>query len=122
MTENVISSDESLRRLQGIPFGVAADELRITAIGAKIEFAKSELQTVQTYIDVVYAGRIAVTTDDGSELPVDTLAHLGSVLSNYEHSLFDQIAQLEYDQEKLLFPPDEDERCDDNEVPDNQDV
>ncbi|MDK4724977.1 hypothetical protein [Rhizobium phaseoli] len=109
MTENAISSDESLRRLEGIPFGVTADELRITAIGAKIEFAKSELQTVQAYFDVVYAGRIAVTTDDGSELPVDTLAHLGSVLSNYEQSLFDQIAKLEYEQERLLFPPDEDE-------------
>jgi len=107
MTENAISSDESLRRLKGIPFGVTADELRITAIGAKIEFAKRELQTVQAYIDVVYAGRIAVTTDDGIELPVDTLAHLGSILSNYEQSLFDQIANLEYEQEMLLFPPDE---------------
>ena len=109
MTENVISFDKSLQRLEGIPFGVSADELRITAIGAKIEFAKRELQTVQTYIDVVYAGRIAVTTDDGSELPVDTVAHLGSILSNYEQSLFDQIAKLEYEQEMLLFPPDEDE-------------
>lgn len=109
MTENVISFGESLQRLQGIPFGVTADELRITAIGAKIEFAKSELQTVQAYIDVAYAGRITVTTDDGSQLPVDTLAHLGSVLSNYEQSLFDQIAKLEHEQELLLFPPDEDE-------------
>ncbi|MBB4289492.1 hypothetical protein GGE16_001508 [Rhizobium leguminosarum] len=109
MTENVTSFDGSQQRLEGAPFGVTADELRITAVGAKIEFAKSELQTVQAYIDVAYAGRIAVTTDDGSELPADTLAHLGSVLSNYEQALFDQIAKLEYEQEMLLFPPDEDE-------------
>ncbi|MGR9268143.1 hypothetical protein ACU8OQ_12325 [Rhizobium leguminosarum] len=109
MTENVISFDESLQRLEDTPFGVTADELRITAIGSKIEFSKSELQTVQAYIDVVYAGRITVTTDDGSELPSDSLAHLGSVLSNYEQSLFNQIAKLEYEQEMLLFPPDKDE-------------
>ncbi|MGR9206371.1 hypothetical protein ACU8OG_20930 [Rhizobium leguminosarum] len=102
MTENVISFDESLQSLRGTPFGVTADELRITAIGAKIEFAKSELQTVQAYIDVAYAGRITVTRDDGSELPIDSL-------SNYEQTLFDQIAKLEYEQEMLLFPPDEDE-------------
>lgn len=57
-----------------------------------------------------------MTTDDGSELPVDTLAHLGSILSNYEQSLFDQIAKLEYEQEMLLFPADEDENSPDGDV------
>ncbi|MBX5195718.1 hypothetical protein HJB82_10320 [Rhizobium sp. NZLR10] len=75
MTENVVSFDESLQRLKSIPFGVTVDELRITSIGTKIVLAKSELQTVQAYIDVVYAGRITVMTDDGGELPGDTLAH-----------------------------------------------
>lgn len=37
------------------------------------------------------------------------LAHLGSILSNYEQTLFDQIAELEYQQEMLLFPSDEEE-------------
>ncbi|TBG28311.1 hypothetical protein ELG79_09040 [Rhizobium leguminosarum] len=69
----------------GNALGTTAEELRIAAIGSKIEFAKSELQTVQAYIDVVYAGKIAVTTDDGS-----------------------QIAELEYQQELLLYPPGED--------------
>lgn len=114
MSEKVASLDEGLQ--VGTPFGTTAEELRIAAIGSKIEFARSELQTVQAYIDVVYAGRVAVTTDDGSELPAAPLAHLGSVLSNYEQMLFDQIAELEYKQEILLFPPDEEE----DDTPDNE--
>ncbi|MBX5157626.1 hypothetical protein HJB89_10870 [Rhizobium sp. NZLR8] len=119
MTENTAPFDEDLHAAS--PFGTTAGELRIAAIGSKIEFAKSELQTVQAYIDVVYAGRITVTSDDGSGLP-DSLAHLGSVLSNYEQSLFDQIAELEYRHEMLLFPPDEADDCDDDEISDNQDA
>lgn len=84
MTEDVASLDEGQQ--VGTLFGTTAEELRIAAIGSKIEFAKSELQTVQAYIDVVYAGKIAVTTDDGIELPADPLAHPGSVLSNYEQA------------------------------------
>ncbi|MEF0938908.1 hypothetical protein [Rhizobium sp. BR 362] len=115
--DNVIAFEGERQKPEGTPFGVTAQERRITSIGSNIEFAKSELQTVQTYIDVVYAGRIMVTADDGIELPINSLAHLGSVLSNYEQMLFDQIAKLEYEQEMLLFPPDE------NEIPDdNQDV
>ncbi|TAT79486.1 hypothetical protein ELI56_15335 [Rhizobium ruizarguesonis] len=117
MPEKVASLDEGLQI--GTPFGTAPEELRVAAIGSKIEFARSELQTVQAYIDVVYAGRVAVTTD-GSELPADPLAHLGSVLSNYEQMLFDQIAELEYKQEMLLFPPDEEEDGDEDDTPDNE--
>ncbi|MBB2713971.1 hypothetical protein N2597_11475 [Rhizobium sophoriradicis] len=91
------------------------EELRIAAIGSKIEFAKSELQTV-------HAGRVRVATDDGSELPIDCLAHLGSVLSNYEQMLFDQIADLEYQQELLRFPPDKKEDREDDGISDNQDT
>lgn len=105
----------------GTPFGTTADKLRIAAIGSKIEFARSELHTVQTYIEVVYAGRIEVTTDDGIELPAAPLAHLGSVLSNYEQMLFDQIADLEYQQELLRFPHKEEDREDDG-ISDNQDT
>jgi len=114
MTDKVISS-ATLQAAEPTPFGVTVEELRIASIGSKIEFAKSELQTVQSYIDVVYAGQIAVTADDGSHLPVDSLAHIGSVLSNYEQMLFDQIAELEYQQEMLLFPPDQDEDGEDGE-------
>ncbi|MDK4728749.1 hypothetical protein [Rhizobium phaseoli] len=113
MTDKVISSD-TLQAAEPMLFGVTVEELRIASIGSKIEFAKSELQTVQGYIDVVYAGQIAVTADDGS-LPVDSLAHIGSVLSNYEQMLFDQIAELEYQQEMLFFPPDQDEDVEDGE-------
>ncbi|MGO7400333.1 hypothetical protein ACCS88_21115 [Rhizobium ruizarguesonis] len=122
MTENVASFDENLQKLVETPLGTTAEELRIAAIGSKIEFAKSELQTVQAYIDVVYAGRITVATDDGSALPIDCLAHLGSVLSNYEQMLFDQIAELEYRQEMLRFPPDEEEDREDDGISDNQDA
>ncbi|AXA39862.1 MULTISPECIES: hypothetical protein [Rhizobium] len=122
MAENVASFDENLQKLVVTPFGTTAEELRIAAIGSKIEFAKSELQTVQTYIDVVYAGRVRVATDDGSELPIDCLAHLGSVLSNYEQMLFDQIADLEYQQEMLRFPPDKEEDLEDDGISDNQDA
>ncbi|MDL2409290.1 hypothetical protein PY650_27395 [Rhizobium calliandrae] len=104
-----IESDR--QKPEGTPFGVTAQERRITSIGSNIEFAKNELQTVQAYIDVVYAGTITVMADDSSELPINSLAHLGSVLSNYEQMLFDQIAKLEYEQEMLLFPPDQDEEC-----------
>lgn len=75
MPEKVASLDEGLQI--GTPFGTAPEELRVAAIGSKIEFARSELQTVQAYIDVVYAGRVAVTTD-GSELPADPLAISGA--------------------------------------------
>lgn len=122
MIENVTSFDESLQKLVEMPFGTSAEELRITAIGSKIEFAKGELQTVQAYIDVVYAGKIVVTTDDGSGLATDPLAHLGSVLSNYEQMLFDQIAELEYQQEMLLFPPDDEEDAEDDGLSYNQDT
>ncbi|TBE02311.1 hypothetical protein [Rhizobium ruizarguesonis] len=108
--------DENLQKFVETPFGITAEELRIAAIGSKIEFAKSELLTVQTYIDVVYAGRIAVTTDDGSDLPIGCLGHLGSVLSNYEQMLFDQIAELEYQQEMLRFPSDEEEDREDDGI------
>ncbi len=118
MPEKMASVDEGLQ--VGTPFGTTAEELRIAAIGSKIEFSKSELQTVQAYIDVVYAGKIVVTTDDGSELPADPLAHLGSVLSNYEQALFDQIAELEYKQEMLLFPSDEDEDGHEDDTPDDE--
>ncbi|MGO8493620.1 hypothetical protein ACC785_06125 [Rhizobium ruizarguesonis] len=120
MTENVASFDEN--ELVETPFGTTAGELRIAAIGSKIEFAKSELQTAQTYIDVVYAGRIVVTTDDGSELRIDSLGHLGSVLSNYEQMLFDQIAELEHQQEMLRFPPDEAAEGEDDGTSDRQDA
>nr|WP_183806142.1 hypothetical protein [Rhizobium sp. BK316] len=119
MSENGTSFDASLQI--GAPFGTTAEELRIAAIGSRIQFAQSELQTVQAYIDVIHAGKIMVTPDDGSELPADSLVHLGSVLSNYEQTLFDQIAELEYKQEMLLFPPDEDSRDDDG-IPDNEDA
>ncbi|TBG58352.1 hypothetical protein ELG71_08295 [Rhizobium leguminosarum] len=106
MTENVVSFEEKrLERLDGTVFGSTAEECKIAAIGSQIEFAKRELETVQGYVDVVHAGRIVVMTNDGNELPADPLAHLGGVLSNYEQMLFDQIAELEHQQEMLLFPP-----------------
>ncbi|MDC7745973.1 MULTISPECIES: hypothetical protein [Rhizobium] len=122
MSENVVSFDENLQKLVETPFGTTSDELRIAAIRSKIEFARNELQTVQAYIDVVYAGTITVVTDHGGELPIDSLAHLGSILSNYEQMLFDQIAELEYQQEMLLFPPGEEEDGTDEGLSDNQDT
>ncbi|MGO7658941.1 hypothetical protein [Rhizobium ruizarguesonis] len=114
MTENVVSFEEKrLERLDGTVFGSTPEECKIAAIGSQIEFTKRELETVQAHIDVVHARMIVVMTNEGNELAADPLAHLGGVLSNYEQMLFDQIAELEYQQEMLLVPPNEEEDTED---------
>ncbi|WP_245497545.1 hypothetical protein [Rhizobium ruizarguesonis] len=109
MTENVVSFEEKrLERLDDTVFGSTAEEYRIAAIGSQIEFAKRELETVQAYIDLAYAGTITVTMNDcGEPPPQQPFAHLGSILSNYEQVLFDRIAELEYEQEILSSPADD---------------
>lgn len=109
MTENVVSFEEKrLERLDGTLFGSTAEESEIAAIGSQIEFAERELETVQGYIDLVYAGTITVTMNDCGEPPLQQpFAHLGSILSNYEQVLFDRIAELEYEQELLNLPADD---------------
>ncbi|NKM65292.1 hypothetical protein GFL58_30720 [Rhizobium leguminosarum bv. viciae] len=110
MTENVVSFEEKrLERLDGTIFGSTAEESKIAPIGSQIEFAKRELETVQAYIDLAYAGTITVTMNDCGEPPPpqQPFAHLGSILSNYEQVLFDRIAELEYEQEMLSSPTDD---------------
>ncbi|WP_327205796.1 hypothetical protein [Rhizobium beringeri] len=109
MTENVVSFEEKrLQRLDGTVFGSTAEESKIAAIGSQIEFAKRELETVQGYIDLAYAGTITVMMNDcGEPPPQQPFAHLGSILSNYEQVLFDRIAELEYEQEMLSSPADD---------------
>ncbi len=83
-------------------FASSAEEFKLVAVGSEIEFAKRELEIVQGYIDLAYAGTITVTMYDcGEPPPQQPLAHLGSILSNYEQVLFDRIAELEYEQEML---------------------
>lgn len=109
ITENVVSfENKRLERLDGTLFGSTAEECRIAAIGSQIEFAKRELETVQGYIDLAYTGTITVTMNDcGEPPPQQPFAHLGSILSNYEQVLFDRIAELEYEQEILSSPADD---------------
>jgi len=110
MTENVVSFEEKrLERLDGAVFGSTAEERRRAAIGARIEFAKSELATVQNYIDLAYSGAISLMMNDGSEPPPQAFGHLGNVLSNYEQVLFDEIAELECEQEMLNSAADDQE-------------
>ena len=47
--------------------------------------------------------------NDGSEPPPQAFGHLGNVLSNYEQVLFDQIAELECEQEMLNSADDDQE-------------
>ncbi|MGR9076306.1 hypothetical protein [Rhizobium leguminosarum] len=109
MTENVVSFEEKrLERLDGTVFGSTAKEFKIAAVGSQIEFAKRELETLQGYIDLAYQGTITVMMNDCSEpSPQQPFAHLGNILSNYEQVLFDRIAELEYEQEMLSSPADD---------------
>lgn len=109
MTVNVVSFEEKrTERLDGTVFGSTAEECKIAALGSQIEFAKRELETVQAYIDLAYTGTITVTMNDcGEPPPQQPFAHLGSILSNYEQVLFDRIAELEYEQEMLSSPADD---------------
>jgi len=89
-------------------FGSTAEESKIAAIGSQIEFAKRELETVQGYIDLAYAGTITIAMNDcGEPPPQQPFAHLGNVLSNYEQVLFDRIGELEYEQQVLNLPADD---------------
>jgi hypothetical protein len=110
MTDNVVSLEEKrLERLDGTLFGSTNGELQIAALTSQVEFARNELKTVQAYIDLSYAGEISMKMGDGSEPPSGCFAHLGSVLSNYEQLLFDQIAVLEYGLEMLNSSSDDHE-------------
>ncbi|MBB2754627.1 UNVERIFIED_ORG: hypothetical protein GGI57_005362 [Rhizobium aethiopicum] len=110
MTENVVSFEEKrLEALSGTIFGTTAEERNLAAIRSNIEFARNELALVQSYIDLAYGGEIVYTPNDGTRPQAEALAHLGSVLSNYEQALFDKIGSLEYELEMLEFPPDHDE-------------
>ncbi|EJZ18455.1 hypothetical protein NE852_31520 (plasmid) [Rhizobium sp. Pop5] len=110
MTENVVSFEEKrLEVLSGTIFGSTAEERNLAAIRSNIEFARNELALVQNYIDLAYDGDVVVTMNDGTRSEPEALAHLGSVLSNYEQALFDKIGSLEYELEMLEFPPDQDE-------------
>lgn len=110
MTENVVSFEEKrLEALSGTLFGTTAEERNLAAIRSNIEFARNELALVQSYIDLAYGGEIIYKPNDGTRPQAKALAHLGSVLSNYEQALFDRIGSLEYELEMLEFPPDQDE-------------
>ena len=76
-------------------FGKTPDENRQAALGSRLDFYRQERELVRTYVDTLDEDIVMITSCHGRDDPTYGLAHLTSVLLNYDTLMSERMGEIE---------------------------
>lgn len=90
---STLSADDAVSG--AVIFGKTPDESRLTALGSRLDFYRKERDLVRRYVDALDEEIVTVISSKGGEDTTYALAHLTSVLLNYETLMSERMGDLE---------------------------